>query len=581
MPSAHFVDPQRKSLFAMLKKFRLKNTLFWAALCLIFMSGNSLAASPLEDIQRDFAPVAGYVILAKDDLYLVDLDASNGLMAGDLLVVKEQAEQVLHPQTGDVIEVRSPNPPVLRVTMVDEGFSRTALATPGKKVEAGMPVVRYQGLKAYLQAPPETGRTALTRLAAALPHLLWQGYQPISAKEDLTGGMDLIFRIQGETLTVIGAGEETLHSYAWSTVQETRAFPEKDRVAQDATETIGHVCAGTREEGPVYIGTIDNAVIMSAFTRHQDKVWTAATDGRTIKVFEVGENLTLVAETELPVMEKGLTLAWWEPVAEEELYLVVDSAIQRKIPNSASTETSITSSVYRFENGALTRKDAVFGMFLNSFDIDQDNRFEVLLAQEFNPENISPPVLRMVWRAGRLTQAPIDRTLPENFRVHGTAFADLDGDRQPEIAQVENGHLTIYKENRQLYRFPKKFGGSLARLTYDRFSNSTDPLYETRFFQLSPQIYPIGQTGKFDLIAVGAEIPTLRTPGFGSGVNKTWLTLVEHDGRRFIKEDLSPEFDHPIQGLWVDDQQVFILATNPGNIFGREGQSELFRLSLH
>lgn len=566
----------------MLRTFGTWFTSGLLALCLATVFCDSLAASPLEDIKQDFMPTEGFVILAKDDLYLVDMDASDGLMAGDLLVVKGKSEQVVHPKTGEVIEVRGPGREVLQVTMVDDGFSRTALVTPGGKVAAGEPVVRYQGLKAYLQALPGTGGDAFALLTAALPHLLWQGYQSVPSQKTVPADIDLIFRVDAETLTVVAAGDQTLRSYSWPPAAgEVQQASQRDRVTtRMAGETPARTAPLVQEGEPLYLGEVAGAVVMSAFVRHRGAVWVAATDGRTIQVLKVGREVTPVIEVDLPVMEKALTLAWWQPDSGEATYLVAGTATQRKVPNSASTETSISSSVFRFEDGALSKRDTIHGMFLNSFDGDQDNRPEILLAQEFDPENASPPVVRMELRDDRLMQIALNWKLPDDFRIHGSAFADLDGDSQPEITQVENGHLTIYKENRQLFRFPRKFGGSLARLTYDRISGSTDPLHETRFFQIPPQAYQVERNGKVDLVTVGAEIPTLRVPGFGPGVSKTWLTLVEHDGRRFLKKDLAPQFDHPIQGLWVDGHKAFILVTNPGNIFGRDGQSEIFVLSL-
>lgn len=550
------------------------------ALLMVFL-GISFAA-PLADLQQDFQPATGFVILAKDDLYLVDMDAGEGLMAGDLLVIQPQGEQVLHPRTGEVIQVKSPDPAVLRVTMVDDGFSRAALVTPGEKIAAGMTVIRYGGLQAYLVAETDNGREAYARLSAALPHLLWQGYQAAPSPKAVPGNIDLLFRLQGETLTVAAADGEEIRRYSWpADAAETRPSPaEVQPSAPTRAPAAAPATPAAQGREPVFVGTLDGAVVMADFVRPEKTLLAAVTDGRRIQVFQVGENLLQIAAADLPIMEKALTLSWWQPAADPNLYLVVGSALQRQIPNSASTETSVFSIVYRFDNGRLIKQAAVAGLLAGSFDANRDNRFELLLGQEFSPEEESPPVTQLVLRDGGLQEVPLQVALPEDFRVNGSAFADLDGDRQPEIVQVDNGHLTVYQEGKQLYRFPRKFGGSLSRLTYDRFSGNTDPLIDTRFFQISPRTFQVDKTGKDDVIAVGADIPTLRAPGFGPGVSKSWLTLIEHDGRRFLKKDLQAEFDHPIQGLWVDDRQIFVLVARPGNMFGQNAESDLFRLLL-
>ena len=538
------------------------------------------AAAPLQDLQQDLQPAAGFVILAKDDLYLVDMDADQGLMAGDLLVIQPDKEEVFHPKTGEVIQVKRTDPAVLRVTMVDDGFSRAALVTPGKKIEAGMPVTRYGGLQAYLVSDTGGGRQAYARLSAALPHLLWQGYQVTSAAKAVPDDIDLLFRLQDETLTVASADGEEIRRYPWPAgAAETQAASSGTQPAP-ATQAIAAADSEVQSQEPVFLGTVDGTLVMADFVRHGGTILAAVTDGKTIRIFEVGEDLRHVAAADLPLMAKALTLAWWQPAADQKPYLVVGSALQRQIPNSASTETSISSIVYRFDNRSLIKQANVPGMLAGSFDADQDNRFELLLAQEFLVDNASPPVVQLAFQDGRLREVPLPVALPKGFRVNGSAFADLDGDRQPEVVQVDNGHLTVYKENRQLYRFPRKFGGSLSRLSYDRFSGSTDPLIDTRFFQIAPQTFQVDKSGKVNVIAVGADIPTLRAPGFGPGVSKTWLTMIEHDGRRFLKKDLEAQFDHPIQGLWIDDRQIFLVVARPGNIFGRNAESDLFRLPL-
>lgn len=550
---------------------------------LLLSPGGTLAAGSLDDLQMDFQPVAGFVILAKDDLYLVDMDADEGLMAGDLLVIQPQGEEVLHPKTGQIIQIKSPEPAVLQVTMVDNGFSRAALVTPGREVAAGMPVVRYGGLRAYLVSDTGSGREAYARLSAALPHLLWQGYQVAPSTKAVPADIDLMFRLQNGTLAVSAADSEEIRRYAWP-ADDAAARPSAAELQSSTPPRVPTSAAATpsvQNQEPIFLGTMDGAIVMAAFAHHAEAPLAAVTDGKIVKVFQIGEELLPIAAVDLPIMQKALSLAWWQPDSGSNLYLVVSSALQRNIPNSASTETSLSSIIYRFDNGSLTKQVVLPGMLAGSFDADQDNRYELLLAQKFMPEEVSPPVVQVVLREGSLREVSFQAAaLPEDFRVNGSAFADLDGDRQPEIVQVDNGYLTVYKDGKQLYRFPRKFGGSLSRLTYDRISGSTDPLIDTRFFQISPQTVQVDETGKVDVIAVGADIPTLSAPGFGPGVSETWLTLIEHDGRRFLKKDLEPAFDHPIQGLWVDDRQIFFVVTRPGNIFGRNAQSDLFRLLL-
>jgi len=320
------------------------------ALILTFLpalgNAGALSDAPLDELKHDFAPVKGFLILVRDDLCLTDLDATSGVMAGDLLVIEEPADKLAHPVTGKTLAVGSPAHAILRVTQVDRGFSRAVPVTSGALLKPGMPVTRYANLTAYVSDDSGDGLTTLETLKAALPQLLWQGYRSGHGQTSAYDGSDLEFRRAGGNLDILYGGS-VIRSYPWSTEQPHAA----DRRALSGpfpTDRYGQVSGGpaaAKDAISTYLGRIDEEITAAAFMRERDQIWLAATSGRNLRLFQVDERLQAVSTIELPQDEAALTINWWQPVPSSGLYLVVTSAIQSEIANSPSTETRIVSTV--------------------------------------------------------------------------------------------------------------------------------------------------------------------------------------------------------------------------------------------
>ena len=87
-----------------MKRLTARLTLLLALLTLLLVTlAGSALARDLAQLELDFAPRTGCVVLSIGNEFLVDLDADQGLTAGDLLAVVEQGGDVIHPVTKEVI----------------------------------------------------------------------------------------------------------------------------------------------------------------------------------------------------------------------------------------------------------------------------------------------------------------------------------------------------------------------------------------------------------------------------------------------------------------------------------------------
>lgn len=540
-------------------------------LMLVFSTGPAWADT-IEELSRDFAVVEGTLILARGEQYLVDLDAGQGLRAGDMLVAASGGESVIHPRSGEVIGTLGVTQTIFQVLKVDRGFSRLQRMGSDNEVAAGTRLVRWRGLSAALISAGSQSRKLYADLQENLPQLLWQG--DFVATGELPQGVraDLLFVVEGDRLLVNSVEGQELRSYV---------LP-----PQTAPDTVAAVSVGQRESaaaassGYRSLGRLPGATRMASFCRVGETLLLAATDGRRLRLYAVSNNLKELAELPLPGLEEGLTLSWWQPAPDENPFLVVTSAVQRDVANSPSVETEISSSIYTYADGNLQRRFHLIGLLLGSFDLEGDGRFETLFAEPF-PEAGTPSGLAQVKITdGKLEHHPLKIKVPGGFGVNGTAIVDLGGDGSLEFARVADSFLTIDGDGHPAYRSVRKMGGSLSRLTYDQISGGTAPLFTTRVFEIPPLAVDLNQDGHRELLVVSGRQGVARAPGLGPGIEESWVSIVAHHEGRYLKQELGPHLETPLQGLGFDGRRLLVVKVQPNDFFGQGGETEVLALDI-
>ncbi len=182
-------------------KFTLKILLFVLLLC------PTAAFAVLSDVVKaDFAVIEGYVVAPINDEYIVDLDARNGLLIGDILTLVAPGKKLLHPVTQEVIG--SVDEPVgfLQVSRILSGYSYARSLTAGLKPAAGAQVKRFEQVPVVLIEEPGGSSDLGRQLKVNLPQLQWLA----SAERDRAL---LTFTLAADTLEVRNAQGDALHRY--------------------------------------------------------------------------------------------------------------------------------------------------------------------------------------------------------------------------------------------------------------------------------------------------------------------------------------------------------------------------------
>jgi hypothetical protein len=535
----------------------------------------------------DLQPVPGYVVLPVQDEYLIDLDATKGLVVGDLFSVVQSGEKIIHPVTGKVIGTLDSSKGVLQVTQIKEGFSHTKAVSSKAAIKRGDSIRRYDGLRISFWDYTGKAEGFYSSLKTALPALDWQDFAAAQAekpaKPTAAGAADLFIVAGRDGITVRDAKFRVVRAYPLPTellpavstplqaaAPATPAAPYHLETPAKPVANAHGVQYDMTMPGFQTPGGLGFPAVMADFVRSGNDLLMAATDGTVIKLFKAGDNLIPVTELKPETVPQILALHWWKP-ASGELYLAV----------SAWKDTGLSSSVYRYEKGVFTAVDQFLPYTLGTFDRDGNGSRELLLAQNFDRETFWGTIVReLQLQSGKLETREISFELPRRFTVGGSLMADLDGDRKPETVFVRNGLLYVYSGDKQRYKSPKMMGGSVSRIMFEEQPNARETKTHFATFEVPPIAVDLDNDGSPELLSVASESSLMSAPGISANVSKSWLAVVKFRDGMFVKGTLGEELDLPLQGLTLDQKRVMMVATQSGSVFGEDGGSQLLVFPL-
>jgi len=563
---------------------------------LLAVSPRIASAGVIETVREDLRPVSGYVVMQREGEYVVDLDARHGLRVGDFLSVVTKGPEVIHPVTKEVLGRLDEAKAVLQVTQMKSGFSLARPVSGKEKIADGDIVRRFAHLTAKVQDPAGS-RARYEELRDALPELEWQGL--FSAGGEASGGpkTDLVFTLEKNELRLSDREGHPLRSWAYPVAPEPMQQQPAPVVASQPAqpgaglstsppvpEPAGPVrwTTGGAEFGPfTSLGELPGPVLMSAFTRDLDRLLLAAVDGKYVRVYNVAAGLRQLAVTRMHGESvSSIAVAWWRPEKTGPLYLVVTAGDELSRDYGMKVETQLSGAVYEFAGDTLRPVVTGLQYFLGTFDRDGDGLPETLLGQEFHPRDEYGRTFVLRMEGGKIRASKPEFALPREFTVLGGAMGDLTGDGKPETAYVRNGILWIYTGTERIYESSKGMGGSIATLTYDKSPDVQNSMFSVLSLEVPPFRQDIDNDGVPELLVVASDTGFLKVPGIGPGVKKSWVNVVKFQGGTFKKGQLPGELENPIQGIWADGKQVYLVVSRTTSVISKEGSSSLLARPL-
>jgi len=539
-------------------------------------------ASLTDQLSEDFAPVNGYVVMAAGGEYILDVDSSQGVSSGDLFSVVTEGEKIVHPVTGEVIGSLDRVSAVLQVTRIKTGYSYAKVLRGEATLEPGTAIHRFDGLDAVF-VDEGTNKDVLSQIKDAVPALQWQG-------NSASTQADLYFQAGAGALQVRDSQGQLLRSYpltaavaatpapvtmtAPRVVAPSIAAPQITPTPVENSGTVQYQApqqvssfstGGLNMEFPRFnkIGQFGDTTRTADFEPFNGKYLLAAGSFGQIRVFDVSNGLTMLADADSATLGQILSISWWQPT-ESELYLVAN----------VWGDDRLETDVLKWTGNGFSVVEKGMRKLLAAFDGDGDGRSELLLTQDFNRETFYGNRVREAYLAGdELDYRDVAFEIPRNFRIIGAVIADVTGDQQPELSFVRNRRLYIYSGTQQLYKSNKEIGASISGVTYDVDPAAQNPMITTAVCEVAPVAADLDGDGIKEIVAVGAEGTLLQAAGVTSTVDQSWLAVFKYQDGMMLKGTLGDKLERPIQGVAVVDGQAVMVATELGSLLGDDQKS--------
>ncbi|MEJ2199975.1 MAG: VCBS repeat-containing protein [Desulfuromonadaceae bacterium] len=618
----------------------LRPVVFLVFLCCLLL-GTTVAQASVDAIARDFKPLPGVVIMPVQNEFLIDQDASNGVVAGDLFSVIQPGANIIHPVTNEVLGSLDEVKGLLVVTRVRSGYSYAKPVGSVQGIERGDQIRRYTDLTATLWDYTDRGEAFFAQLKAALPNLDWQDYavaqaaRPSSPAPPAGAVPGLVFILKNDGLDVRGSGFQTVRAYP-SPIAAVRPVPAPAPVVPAVTVPAPAPVAAARPApasanvdlerrmralelamqqnqtsapsapsaapyrlekprqgslgAPVYevaysgfgnVGALPGCTLMADFIQEGGRLLMAATNGKGFEVFAVGETLTPLAQGDTTSPSRVLALHWWQPEASGPLYLTATLAVDENTAFSAVSGKKIGSAIFEFTGNALVPVREGLPYLLGTFDRNGDGSREVLLGQEFDRDIFfGTRIYELRLKNGEIERDKPSFDIPRSFPVQGSLFADLTGDGKAETIYVKNRTLFIYDGRKKLYESAQTIGGSLSVMTYAINPGAADQLTSSAAFEVAPVAADLDGDGQLELVAFAADGSSFRAPGIGPGIDRSWLQVLKFSDGGFVRGTMGGELEAPLQGLTVSGSRVLLVASAPSDLFEETRGSQLLALPL-
>lgn len=559
---------------------------------MVCLGSVSATAAVIDLVKKDFTAVTGYVVMPAGNEYIIDLDAVQGVAAGDLLAVVEQGGAIVHPVTGKVLGTMDKTVAVMQVSRVKSGYSyANAVSGDAAKIKAGTKIDRFCNLSAVYRDETGTQEVLFTQLKAALPTLQWQdsdsatiadlfftaapsGLQVRDSKGQLIRAYALNNSVPSAATTLPVAAVTSAVSYALAPLVPA-SFPVQPVVQGAVTyeqpvRASQYAGSALNMEFPRFskVGQFDKTTVMADFESVNGQLLMATMDAGSIQVFAVNNQLTRVAAGDSATLGQILALSWYQPV-DGQAYLAV----------TVWSDNRIGSDLLQLQGDQLVPVVRDHEALIAAFDMDGDGRSEQLLSQEFSRESFYGSRVRELTLVGNgfdITKTSL--LLPPSFRIFGALFADVTGDGKAETIFVRNRRLYIYSDKKQIYKSSKELGASISAVTYDVDPDAQNPMIATASCDVAPIAADLDGDGIREIVAIAAEGSLLQSVGIASAIDKSWLAVFKYRNGMVMKGTLGDKLERPLQGLAVANDKALMVATDVAGML--KGNSASYVLAV-
>jgi hypothetical protein len=416
-------------------------------------------------------------------------------------------------------------------------------------------------------------------LREALPHLNWtsfsqgQAQKPNKPQKPEDAARDRLYFIHTQDgLNVRGPSFQLIQSYTAGDKAQTGAAGREVYAAQPAADQPGgQVAYKERFSQLRTIAAPDEPTVMADFLSSGQEILMASSNGSKISVSSIGSQQKHLASAKCGYPGKILALSWWRPKEKATAFIAATIWYQEKVQ----------SALFSYADGSLTCVQDRIGRLISGFDLDGDQRPETLLAQEYDKNEIFGT---RTWKGsltnGSLSWSDPGLSLPRQFQITGSAFADVTGNGEPELINVRENVLFIFDQDQAVYKSSMPVGGSASTLAYEKDTSSQNPMTDSVRFELAPQFVDLDNDQILEVI-----VPTFSQDLFGSitgqgGASQSRLLVLNYENGRFEQGTLGGPLEGSIQGLHFFQDTGYLVTTQKAGIFKSGGMSSVLSFPM-
>ncbi|MCS7149593.1 MAG: hypothetical protein N2Z40_04680 [Caldimicrobium sp.] len=452
----------------------------------------------LDEIKRDYQPIAALLIGIEGNEVIIDKGRAQGVKPKDVFTVYKKSRKIIHPETKESLGFLKEPIGKIEVLRVDENFATARILSKKEDFPIPTPAKRFADLRFLITTE---GNPLDEGLFITMKNLLPESeilFEPNLRTAQITSAdlhakkVDILISVGVNYIKAYNSYLDLVRAYGSpSATLALAAIPQAPQIQQPQP-----VVQSPQFSQVSLLGKMPGEVLQAEFADVDG-------DGVLEMIYFNKEGLFIVKI-------RGGLLAKYKPDKGDILSISTGPYGWIAI-NVYEKNLGMRSEVLRFTPQGLSPVVQRLNLFLQFVDYAGTGQKDTLLAQTFDQESMFGKEVYIVKRESNQIRYVSRVEVPENFRLIGANFIDLDGDGERELAYyLPDGRLTIYKGNRQVFVTPFSATKHFFRLTLAKGKKGQEVIKAVAVPLFSPLLVDLTNDGKPELLFAKVDFPLER-----------------------------------------------------------------------
>lgn len=465
----------------------------------ISLSFAQVSPKIMEEIKRDYQPLSALVIGLEGNEVILDKGRAQGVKPKDVFTVYKKVKKIVHPETKESLGFLKEPIGKIEVLRVDENFATGRIISKKEDFPIPTPAKRNTDLRILIVSDGSPIDEAFfVTLKNLLPEseIIFEPHLKVSqlTQVDLHARkIDILFSLGPGMVKVYNSYLDLVRAYGSPSPAPTQVatLPPQTQVTpppiQPSLPQISQITP---------LGKMPGEVLQAEFADLDG-------DGVPEMVYFTREGLFIVKV-------RGSLLAKYKPEKGEILSLSLGPSGWIAL-NVYEKNLGMRSEILRYTPQGIQVVLKNLNLFLQFVDYAGTGERDTLLAQTFDSENLFGKEVYIVKREGGNLRYVQRVEVPEDFRIIGASWIDLDGDREKEIAfYLPDGRLTIYKGKKQVFTTPFPVAKHFYKLTLSKGKKGQEVIKAVATPLFTPLLVDLTGDGRPELLIARSEFPLER-----------------------------------------------------------------------